>query len=44
MLSRFPEHHAFNRAFNRLTLHVLQFINELVVQAAVELEWKMASN
>src|SRR5713101_669247 len=32
-----PEHHAFNRAFNRLTPAVLQFINELVVQAAVEL-------
>lgn len=30
-----PEHHAFNRAFNRLTPAVLQFINELVVQAAV---------
>src|SRR6266446_8196955 len=32
-----PKHHAFNRAFNRLTPAVLQFINELVVQAAVEL-------
>jgi transposase, IS5 family len=32
-----PEHHAFNRAFNRLTPAVMQFINELVVQAAVEL-------
>jgi IS5 family transposase len=32
-----PEHHAFNRAFNRLTPEVMQFINELVVQAAVEL-------
>lgn len=32
-----PEPHAFNRAFNRLTPAVLQFINELVVQAAVEL-------
>jgi transposase, IS5 family len=32
-----PQHHAFNRAFNRLTPAVLQFINELVVQAAVEL-------
>src|SRR5712675_2571280 len=32
-----PEHHAFNRAFNRLTPAVLQLINELVVQAAVEL-------
>src|SRR6266478_4911356 len=30
-----PEHHAFNRGFNRLTPAVLQFINELVVQAAV---------
>jgi IS5 family transposase len=33
-----PEHHAFNRAFNRLTPALLQFINELVVQAAVELK------
>ena len=32
-----PKHHAFNRAFNRITPAVLQFINELVVQAAVEL-------
>lgn len=32
-----PKHHAFNRAFNRLTPAVLQFINELVVQAAVGL-------
>jgi hypothetical protein len=36
MLSRFPSN-AFNRAFNRLTPAVLQFINELVVPAAVEL-------
>src|SRR5260370_32940576 len=32
-----PKHHAFNRAFTRLTPAVLQFINEVVVQAAVEL-------
>jgi transposase, IS5 family len=32
-----PEPHAFNRAFNRLTPAVMQFINELVGQAAVEL-------
>ena len=32
-----PEHHAFNRAFNRLTPALLQFTNELVVQAAIEL-------
>jgi IS5 family transposase len=31
-----PEHHAFNRAF-KLTPAVFQFINELVVQAAVQL-------
>ena len=32
-----PKHHAFNRAFNRLTPKTLQAINELVVQAAVDL-------
>jgi IS5 family transposase len=32
-----PEHHAFNRAFNRLRPALLQFTNELVVQAAIEL-------
>ena len=32
-----PQHDAFNRAFNRLTPETLQTINELLVQAAVEL-------
>lgn len=32
-----PQHHAFNRAFNRLTPESLRYINELVVQTAVEL-------
>ncbi len=32
-----PKHHAFNRAFNRLTPETLQAVNELVVQAAVAL-------
>jgi transposase, IS5 family len=32
-----PKHDAFNRAFNRLTLQTLQAVNELVVQAAVDL-------
>jgi transposase, IS5 family len=32
-----PKHHAFNRAFNRLTPKTLQAVNELVVQAAVDL-------
>ncbi len=32
-----PQHHAFNRAFNRLTPETLQAVNELVVQAAVAL-------
>ena len=32
-----PRHDAFNRGFNRLTPKTLQAINELVVQAAVEL-------
>lgn len=32
-----PKHDAFNRAFNRLTPQTLQIINELLVQAAVEL-------
>jgi transposase, IS5 family len=32
-----PQHHAFNRAFNRLTPATLQAVNELVVQAAVGL-------
>jgi transposase, IS5 family len=32
-----PQHHAFNRAFNRLTAESLRHINELIVQTAVEL-------
>jgi IS5 family transposase len=32
-----PKHDAFNRAFNRLTPKTLQAVNELVVQAAVDL-------
>ena len=32
-----PKHHAFNRAFNRLTPQTLKAVNELVVQAAVDL-------
>jgi IS5 family transposase len=32
-----PQHHAFNRAFNRLTPETLRTINEWVVQAAVAL-------
>jgi transposase, IS5 family len=32
-----PKHHAFNRAFNRLTPETLQAVNEVVVQAAVDL-------
>lgn len=32
-----PQHYAFNRAFNRLTPESLRYINELVVQTAVEL-------
>jgi IS5 family transposase len=32
-----PQHHAFNRAFNRLTPESLRYINELMVQTAVEL-------
>jgi IS5 family transposase len=32
-----PKHQAFNRAFNRLTPETLQAVNELVVQAAVDL-------
>jgi transposase, IS5 family len=32
-----PRHDAFNRGFNRLTPETLKAINELVVQAAVEL-------
>lgn len=31
-----PKHDAFNRAFNRLTPETLQAVNELVVQAAVD--------
>src|SRR5215469_6505428 len=30
-----PQHHAFNRAFNRLTPESLRYINELMVQTAV---------
>lgn len=33
-----PQHDAFNRAFNRLTPATLAAINQLVVQAAVELD------
>ena len=33
-----PKHDAFNRAFNRLTPQTLQAVNELVVQAAVDLD------
>jgi len=32
-----PKHDAFNRAFNRLTPQTLQAVNDLVVQAAVDL-------
>ena len=32
-----PQHHAFNRAFNRLTAESLRYFNELIVQTAVEL-------
>jgi transposase, IS5 family len=32
-----PQHYAFNRAFNRLTPESLQYINELIVQMAVDL-------
>src|SRR5207249_8717506 len=32
-----PKHYAFNRAFNRLTPETLRDINQLVVQAAVQL-------
>jgi transposase, IS5 family len=32
-----PKHDAFNRAFNRLTPKTLQAVNDLVVQAAVDL-------
>ena len=32
-----PKHDAFNRAFNRLTPATMAAINQLVVQAAVEL-------
>jgi transposase, IS5 family len=35
---RVPKHDAFNRAFNRLTPQVLKAVNDLVVQAAVDLE------
>src|SRR5882762_9147176 len=31
-----PKHDAFNRAFNRLTPETLQAVNELIVQAAVD--------
>jgi transposase, IS5 family len=34
---RVPMHHAFHRDFNRLTPHTLGAINDLVVQAAVDL-------
>lgn len=32
-----PQHHAFNRAFNRITPDSMQYINELIVQTAVQL-------
>ena len=32
-----PKHHAFNRAFHRLTPETVKAINELVVDAAVDL-------
>jgi IS5 family transposase len=32
-----PKHHAFHRAFIRLTPKTLKAVNELVVQAAVKL-------
>ena len=32
-----PQHHAFNRAFNRITPDSMQYINQLMVQTAVEL-------
>jgi len=32
-----PKHDAFNRAFNRLTPETLRVVNELLVQAAVDL-------
>jgi transposase, IS5 family len=32
-----PKHDAFNRAFNRLTPQTLQSVNDLVVQAAIDL-------
>jgi transposase, IS5 family len=35
---RVPKHHAFHRDFNRLTPNTLKAINDLVVQAAVDLE------
>jgi transposase, IS5 family len=35
---RVPKHHAFHRDFNRLTPDTLKAINDLVVQAAVDLE------
>jgi IS5 family transposase len=33
---RVPKHDAFNRAFNRLTAHTLRAINQMIVQAAVD--------
>src|SRR6267143_426007 len=32
-----PQHHAFHRAFNRLTPQTLQAVNQVVVQAAIDL-------
>jgi IS5 family transposase len=34
---RVPKHDAFNRAFNRLTVATLRVINQMIVQAAVDL-------
>jgi len=37
IVCRCPRHDAFHRGFNRLTPETLKAINDLVVQAAVEL-------
>ena len=39
-----PRHDAFHRGFNRLTPETLKAINDLVVQAAVELDWRTAKS
>jgi IS5 family transposase len=38
-----PQHHAFHRDFNRLTPDTLRAINDLVVQAAVDLGFEDGS-